>query len=224
MCDLCGHPALGGTSVTTNSTADYLKYLNQLQQQQEAMARMKAQLAGLGNYPPKVPTKPARKRPTYKEEKMPEIEVITVGGKEQELMLFKVERVADGLRIQAQSENLAKFFLQYATLGEDGKPQVQKISKWSHLGVLKMEKFPTVENATFQAPGDPPIVAEYIVNLSFLRAEKIGEGVDFVIKGVFSTSQTTSFYNAARAAIKELFTEYLQNTKYEYILTGRSSI
>lgn len=207
MCEACWSPQ--GHQNYYSNQPNFGSYIEQLAKKQSALAEA---------------AKTKRKKLIYKEEKMPEIEVVKTGGVEKELMLFRVERVTDGLRIRARSSSLAKFFDQYKSPPAVGEPQVQKVTKWGNLGVLRMDKFPTVENATFERPGDLPIVNEYIVNLSFLRAEKLGEGVDFTIKGVFSRSQAESFYNAARAAIKELFMEYLESTDFEFTLTGRSSL
>lgn len=169
----------------------------------------------------------AQKKPRhpYKEVRMPEIEVIKTGGVEKELMLFTVDRVSDGLRVKARSRELGRFFEQYQspTVGSGESPYL-KIPKWGGMPIRKMDKFPVVENASFAVPGEPPMVNEYITNLSFLRAEKLEEGIEFVFKGVFSNSQAESFYEAARTSIKELFLEYLQSTPFEYTLTGRSSI
>lgn len=168
------------------------------------------------------PTNPPKKRHPYQEVKMPQIEVYKTGGMEKELMLFTVSRVSEGLKVKAKSPQLEKFFKEFKPAGEGSG--IQKIAKWGNLPVVMMEKFPVVENATFERPGDHPMINEYIVNLSFLRAEKLGEGIDFVFKGVWSKSQAESFYNAAKTAITELFLEYLQNTEYEFQLTGKSSL
>lgn len=208
MCHLCGNTE-GQNFTYSKWYTDYLQRLGQYEANQR-----------------KQNPKPGGRRPTYKEEKMPEIEATRTGGVEKELVTFRVKRTIDGLKVMVKSEVLAKFFEQYkataAQLG--GEAQIQKIPKWGNLTIWRTATLPTVADVTFDRPGEMPMVNDYIANLSFLRAEKLAEGIEFTIKGVFSKSQAEGFYNAARSGIKELFVEYLESTDMEYTLTGRSSL
>ncbi len=158
---------------------------------------------------------------------MPEIEAVKTGGKEKDLISFKVKRNIDGIRVTVKSEVLAKFFegFKQASAEADGsKTDTTKVAKWGGLVIWKMAKFPQVENASFDQAGGTPLLNDFIANLAFLRATKLAEGVEFTIKGPYNKSQTENFYNASRRAIKDLFWEYLEDTEYDYILTGKTSV
>lgn len=155
---------------------------------------------------------------------MPEIEAVRTGGQEKELLTFRVKRSVDGLKIVAKSEVLAKFFAGFKDPVLEGDSGVSKVTKWSGLSITKMTKLPQLADATFDRPGDLPIIGDYVVNLTWLRSPDLGKGIEFVIKGPFSSTQAKNFYLKTKDAIKELFNEYLEDTDMEYTLTGRSSL
>lgn len=154
---------------------------------------------------------------------MSQIEAITTGGEFKDLLEFDVKRVADGLNIKAKSPVLAKFFESFATDGLDG--QKKKASKsWGGLEFWNVAQVPVVPDVSFSDVGGAPMLPQIVVNLSFLRAVKLGEGVDFTIKGVFNKTEVENFMLHSKRAFRDLFVEYLEPVEHRYVLQGKSSL
>lgn len=136
---------------------------------------------------------------------------------EQETITFRIKRVPKELVISLKSKPVWEFF---KSLTDPADPTTVS-RKWGNIEMWKIppEALPFVPDATFDKIGEGLFTGEgNVVNMSFLRATKLGEGLQFRFAGGGDPKQfpTRAIVRSFEIGFLEAATTLCENYILEY--------
>lgn len=119
---------------------------------------------------------------------------------------FSLKRSPGGVMLSVKSLILSELMERFKAKGRDN----QRTTKWVGDTYIPLsEDFQNpIKGATFQELGAALFLSDQIVNLSFLRAVHLAEGVKLQINGVMSASYCQDFVVAAMDKMETLFLKH----------------
>lgn len=149
------------------------------------------------------------------------IETERLVDKDEEQFSFSVVRTPKELRLFVKSQPIRDFF---ANLAKD--QDAITVPEWNaKCFSLKPKDLPTVPDSDFTHLGGPLFISDGgIVNLGFLRAVNLDEGVTFRLQGLFHKPTVRSFENAFIDATNQFIEDRIAEYRSSFVITTRKVI
>jgi hypothetical protein len=126
----------------------------------------------------------------------------------EKVIVFRIKRTEKGARLFFQSPMIEKFF---KTVTPEERIQETTGSCYSHVKCYVPEVIPQAgEEATLKIWGNHSLYNYDKVNVSFLRAVGLTQGVTFEIPGVYTTEYINKYTRDLKNAVIAFYKNYLQ--------------
>jgi hypothetical protein len=128
-----------------------------------------------------------------------------------EFLKTTVWKNKSGLVLTARSTAIREWFWDL----RDREHPYQDVPRWG-FRVFRLPElaYPNVADVDFIRAGDA-LLLDHIVNLSWLRAENLHEGIEIKQQGVFLNSYIENLREAINRGVSELYREYMRPCRFQ---------
>lgn len=134
---------------------------------------------------------------------------------------IRVQRCKEGVRIFAKSKKMEEYF---SELQAQSGTSPGSASIWPNLQCYRASTYPEVNYLRLNRWGENSLFYNDVPNLSLLRTIGIKDGVEVVLKGVFSLKSITQWIEGAKTGIQEFYRQFLKPINIEFIISTREEI
>lgn len=144
-----------------------------------------------------------------------EVQTVTLGP-ELNVGDFELEKLTTGFVLRARSPMVHDLMASW----KDPKDPIADVQRWG-IRIYRINTLPVIQGVSFTNLGEPLLLDNFIVNLSFLRAVELGKGIEIKQDGVVPVSYVENVEKAVTRGLQEIYNEYLRPFKKRISLSTR---